>query len=84
MNGHTLCRHCVPKMACPVCYESERIEKEKRATLRDQFAMAAPEAPGRHKWEFEIEEEEAAADAEWRYIHADAMMKARESGGEGE
>ncbi len=45
--------------------------------LRDQFAMAAPEAPHRALWHFDTEEEDAKADAEWRYIHADAMLEAR-------
>lgn len=51
-----------------------------RPTLLDHFAMAAPEAPRRVIWGFEMEEDEAKADAEWRYIHAAAMLKAREKG----
>ena len=44
------------------------------ATLRDKFAMSAPSCPYNQQ---QLPADVAKADAEWRYLHADAMIEER-------
>lgn len=66
---------------CPNCgvvldadYDHDR---EESATLRDQFAMAAPIPAEIDTVHFGGIHARAKVDAKWRYIHADAMLAAR-------